>query len=84
MEKTINDELVKAIRQVVALSGFDRSESGSEAFLFALTSAADKVALDVEDSHNDGLCYDTTVGLANELEKIRHKIAIEEKKTHTS
>lgn len=55
------------IEALVAAAGFDNSESASETFLYILHDAACQVMEEIEDSHEQGLCYDATHALADTL-----------------
>lgn len=57
----------KAVENLVAACGFNKSESASESFYYLLKDAIDNVAGEIEKSHAEGLCLDMTHVLASEI-----------------
>lgn len=55
------------VETLVTAAGFDKSESASENFLYLLYDAVEQVAIEIEASHEEGLCYDATHALADAL-----------------
>ena len=55
------------VEALVTAAGFDNSESASENFLYILHDAVHVVMDEVDESHEDGLCYDATHALADTL-----------------
>ncbi len=53
--------------------GFGKSESQTEAFLYALGAAVDATMDDCEKSHEDGLCWDCQSGLSGHLREMLGK-----------
>jgi hypothetical protein len=59
------------VEQLVRLSGYDKSERDSEVFLEQLASAVSTVKREVKYSHKQGLSFDCTHALSQELFKRR-------------
>lgn len=58
-----------AVENLIETCGFDKSESGSEAFVDLLLGCLFDVTDRIEISHASGLCWDACHDLAHELEK---------------
>lgn len=65
-----NKKIDEAVENLIAACGYDKSESASEWFLTFLEDAVNIVGIEVEQSHEDGLCLDVTHVLASELTRM--------------
>ena len=57
----------KAVENLVAACGFDKSEMDSEMFYYLLRDAVNNLAGKIEKSHAEGLAMDMTHSLASEI-----------------
>jgi nucleotidyltransferase/DNA polymerase involved in DNA repair len=61
------ERIVKHLRKIMEIMDFDTSEFQTELFADVLAGSLRRVAKEVRQSNRNGLCYDTTVGLAYDL-----------------
>jgi hypothetical protein len=61
------ERIVRHLRKIMEVMDFDTGESETELFAEILAGSLKRVDKDVRQSHREGLCYDTTVGLAYDL-----------------
>jgi CRISPR/Cas system-associated protein Csm6 len=61
------ERIVRHLRKIMEIMDFDTGESQTELFADVLAGSLRRVNKSVQQSHKDGLCYDTTVDLAYDL-----------------
>lgn len=64
------DAIDLAVENLVKACGFDKSESSSERFYYLLQEAIDTLDGTIEESHEEGLCYDMTHALSSTIREI--------------
>jgi hypothetical protein len=69
------------LRELGRLCGFDKSESGTEAFVDRLFTCAFHVLREIQKSHTQGLCLDASQTLAVRLEEAAEKKVRKKTKT---
>jgi hypothetical protein len=67
------DAIDIAVENLVTACGFNKSESASEDFYYLLQEAVDELDGTIEQSHEEGLCYDMTHALSGTLRDILGK-----------
>jgi len=61
-------KIEKAVDNLIAACGYDKSELATESFYYLLRDAVDNLAGEIEQSHAEGLCLDMATSLAQELQ----------------
>lgn len=64
------DLMLQAVENLIAVCGYDKSESASEWFLTLLEDAVNIVGVAIEQSHDHGLCLDVRSALTTELARL--------------
>lgn len=66
------------LKELMVVIGYDKSESASENFAYQLCTVTEDTIMEIENSHEDGLCYysvpDIAKGLCNkQLQELIHR-----------